>query len=303
MFFLLIMDRCLQGEYCGKDNFLDFFLLIFVIQVDSGISSCNQSPVLSDNELESSFGSSGSGYNSQLRRRSSIAGTSGSRSTANLDQLATRLLRSNSTVGTAGSRRRGAIHSLMDGRRVRSLSCGGGAGRRGLRHNPSDSQPPIQSENPFNDPDLMQGINDDTKKVVEGIVEGSNYHVNNNNKKTHNNNCQNNNSNKENKRLRAVSENKIDHSKNASKITRGDEKTPPVGNTNNKSGSSEVKKVNLREKKHRGGAGSAGGDVERRQRVTKSLILETDFSESIPSTTLTNSGQILFFKQQGQTCL
>ena len=177
---------------------------------------------------------------------------------------------------------------------MRSLSCGGGAGRRGLRHNPPDSQPPIQSENPFNDPELMQGINDDTKRVVEGIVEGSNYHLSNNNKKISNNNCQNNNnSNKENKRLRSVSENKIDQSKSGPATTRGDEKTASSGNTNIKSGSSEVKKVNLREKKHRGGgAGGAGGDEERRQRVTKSLILETDFSESIPSTTLTNSGKI-----------
>ena len=54
-----------------------------------------------------------------------------------------RLVRSSST-----NRRRGAIHSLMDGRRVRSLSCGAGGGRRG-RLGRSDSSPPIQSENPF----------------------------------------------------------------------------------------------------------------------------------------------------------
>ena len=44
--------------------------------------------------------------------------------------------------------------SLMDGRRVRSLSCGGGGrsgggrGGGGRKYNP-DTSPPIQSENPF----------------------------------------------------------------------------------------------------------------------------------------------------------
>jgi len=89
---------------------------------DSGISSLSQSPIGSDTETEPGRGGS-------------IA--------ALQDRVHGRLVRSSST-----NRRRGAIHSLMDGRRVRSLSCGAGIGRRG-RVGRSDSSPPIQSENPF----------------------------------------------------------------------------------------------------------------------------------------------------------
>ena len=81
---------------------------------DSGISSLSQSPSSSDNETE--FG----------RRRGGYEALSG-------EAVAGRLKRSNSSVGRRGGQR-GAIHSLMDGRRVRSLSCGGGGRRGGVKN-------------------------------------------------------------------------------------------------------------------------------------------------------------------------
>ena len=179
----------------------------------------------------------------------------------------------------------------MDGRRVRSLSCGAGAGRRGLRQlQPVDSQPPIQSENPFNNAELMQDISADTNKVVKNLVNGfrSSYNMNDNDDYNYKVSA----NNKENKSSLTMSHNGY--------LIKGEDKgisaTKPV--------TSEVKKVNLREKKQRGTSGSGAGSEagvnnggkERRERVTKSLILETDFSESVPSTTLTNSGnQIKYF--------
>lgn len=166
---------------------------------------------------------------------------------------------------------------------MRSLSCGAGAGRRGLRQlQPVDSQPPIQSENPFNNAELMQDISADTNKVVKNLVNRSSYNMNDNDDYNYKESA----NNKENKSLLTT----MSHSG----LIRGEDKgisaTKPV--------TSEVKKVNLREKKQRGTSGSGAGSEagvknggkERRERVTKSLILETDFSESVPSTTLTNSG-------------
>ena len=50
-------------------------------------------------------------------------------------------------VSSSSAERRGAILSLMDGRRVRSVSCH--ARRRGRSEGRSPASPPIEKENPF----------------------------------------------------------------------------------------------------------------------------------------------------------
>ena len=143
--------------------------------------------------------------------------------------LGTKLTRSNSS-----GRRRGAIHSLMDGRRVRSLSCGGG--RKRVRSDSSGS-PPIQSENPFRFPG-NQEIKHNPAEPVNGY-------------------------NPETKPKTLTSVRQVEMP--------------------------EVRKVTMREKKR----SSAN------ERMTKSLILETDLSEISPDPELTcsriKSGSILSF--------
>merc|ERR1711973_698011 len=102
-------------------------------QSDSGISSLSNSPASSDNEAEA--GSSLTG--GRCLRRSNSSG-----------------------------RRRGAIHSLMDGRRVRSLSCGA------RRRIPSESNPspPVESENPFRSPSTPENRPKVLTQVKESTI-------------------------------------------------------------------------------------------------------------------------------------
>ena len=196
-------------------SFYRFSILTYLSQFyhrfngsDSGISSLSHSPSSSDIELEG---------------RRNLSG--------DLSSLGSKLARSNSS-----DRRRGAIHSLMDGRRVRSLSCGGG--RKRVRSDSSGS-PPIQSENPF-----RYSTHLETKPVLQVLQEPG---------------------------------------------ARNLEDKPRTLTNVREVQMPEVRKVTLREKKR----SSAN------ERMTKSLILETDLNEISSEPELTcsrvKSGSVLSF--------